>query len=327
MIKYLTRRLLGWLLMIVVATNVTYFLAWGFLDPRSNYIGRRPPLSPEEVTQLLEPRNLSDTVPLVERWWNWFSGILFRWDWGVSAVGESVNEQVAYRMWISAELVLGATIITAVLGIALGVYTASRQYKLADRIGQATSVVTMNINIVVAALGIVLLAIGFNDLVGARVFFVTGSRSQDVSGFFPVALDVLQHLTLPTLALVLVGYAQYHLLQRTLLLDNINADYVRTARAKGLTKQKAIRKHALRTSLIPVATQVAFTIPAIFTGAILTERIFGWNGMGRYFLDTIGDNDVHGVVAIAAFGAVLTAAGAILSDIAIVVLDPRVRVS
>ncbi|TQO21579.1 peptide/nickel transport system permease protein [Paramicrobacterium agarici] len=327
LIKYLTRRLLGWLLMIVVATNVTYFLAWGFLDPRSNYIGRRPPLSPEEVTQLLEPRNLSDTVPLVERWWNWFSGILFRWDWGVSAVGESVNEQVAYRMWISAELVLGATIITAVLGIALGVYTASRQYKLADRIGQATSVVTMNINIVVAALGIVLLAIGFNDLVGARVFFVTGSRSQDVSGFFPVALDVLQHLTLPTLALVLVGYAQYHLLQRTLLLDNINADYVRTARAKGLTKQKAIRKHALRTSLIPVATQVAFTIPAIFTGAILTERIFGWNGMGRYFLDTIGDNDVHGVVAIAAFGAVLTAAGAILSDIAIVVLDPRVRVS
>ncbi|MCW4458076.1 ABC transporter permease [Microbacterium sp. MPKO10] len=327
MIKYLLRRFMGWLLMIVVATNVTYFLAWAFLDPRSNYIGRRPPLSRDEVTQLLEPRNLSDTVPLVQRWWGWFSDIIFHWDWGVSAVGESVNSQVAYRMWISAELVLGATIITAILGIALGVYTASRQYKLADRIGQATSVVTMNINIVVAALGIVLLAIGFNDLVGARVFFVTGSHSQDVTGFFPIVLDALQHLTLPTLALVLVGYAQYHLLQRTLLLDNINADYVRTARAKGLTKQQAIRKHALRTSLIPVATQVAFTIPTIFTGAILTERIFGWNGMGRYFLDTIGKNDVHGVVAIAAFGAVLTAVGAILSDIAIVALDPRVRVS
>ena len=108
---------------------------------------------------------------------------------------------------------------------------------------------------------------------------------------------------------MIVGYAQYHFLQRSLLLDNINADYVRTARAKGLTKAQAVRKHALRTSLIPVATQVAFTIPTIFTGAILTERIFAWQGMGRYFLDTINNNDINGVVAVAAFGAVLTAIG------------------
>ena len=160
-----------------------------------------------------------------------------------------------------------------------------------------------------------------------RIFYVTGSSSQDVEGFFPVLVDVLQHLTLPTIALVLTGYAGIHFLQRSLLLDNINADYVRTARAKGLTKQQAIRKHALRTSLIPVATQVAFTIPGVFTGAVLTETIFAWNGMGKYFIDTITKNDIHGTVAIAAFGAVLTAIGAILADIAVVVLDPRVRVS
>src|SRR5690606_35942002 len=128
-----------------------YFLAWGYLDPRSNYVGRRPPLSEQQIVQQLLPRNLSDTVPLVERWWNWFTAIVTRWDWGVSPVGQVVNEQVAFRMWVSAELVLGATILTTVLGIALGVYTASRQYRLADRVGQATSIVTMNINIVVAA--------------------------------------------------------------------------------------------------------------------------------------------------------------------------------
>ncbi|MBS0024686.1 ABC transporter permease [Microbacterium paraoxydans] len=327
MIKYLARRALGWLLMIVVATNLTYFLAWGFLDPRSNYVGRRPPLSEEQINNLLVPRNLSDTVPLIERWWNWFTGILLRWDWGVSPTGGSVNEQVAYRMWVSAELVLGATIITTILGIALGVYTASRQYKLADRIGQATSIITLNIPIVVAAFAIVLLAIGLNNATGTRIFYVTGNASQGVEGFFPTLIDVLQHLTLPTIALVLTGYASIHFLQRSLLLDNINADYVRTARAKGLTKQQAIRKHALRTSLIPVATQVAFTIPAIFTGAVLTETIFAWNGMGKYFIETISKNDIHGTVAIAAFGAVLTAIGAILADIAVVVLDPRVRVS
>lgn len=327
LIKYLARRALGWLLMIVVATNLTYFLAWGFLDPRSNYVGRRPPLSEEQINNLLVPRNLSDTVPLIERWWNWFTGILLRWDWGVSPTGGSVNEQVAYRMWVSAELVLGATIITTILGIALGVYTASRQYKLADRIGQATSIITLNIPIVVAAFAIVLLAIGLNNATGTRIFYVTGNASQGVEGFFPTLIDVLQHLTLPTIALVLTGYASIHFLQRSLLLDNINADYVRTARAKGLTKQQAIRKHALRTSLIPVATQVAFTIPAIFTGAVLTETIFAWNGMGKYFIETISKNDIHGTVAIAAFGAVLTAIGAILADIAVVVLDPRVRVS
>ncbi len=313
--------------MIVVATNLTYFLAWGFLDPRSNYVGRRPPLTEEQIVNVLEPRNLSDTVPLIERWWTWLTGILLRWDWGVSPTGGSVNEQVSYRMWVSAELVLGATIITTILGIALGVYTASRQYKLADRIGQATSIITLNIPIVVAAFAIVLLAIGLNNATGVRIFYVTGNASQGVEGFFPTLIDVLQHLTLPTIALVLTGYASIHFLQRSLLLDNINADYVRTARAKGLTKQQAIRKHALRTSLIPVATQVAFTIPAIFTGAVLTETIFAWNGMGKYFIDTISKNDIHGTVAIAAFGAVLTAIGAILADIAVVVLDPRVRVS
>lgn len=171
--------------MIVVATNLTFFLAWGFLDPRSNYVGRRPPLSPEQIDNVLIPRNLSDTVPLIERWWNWFSGILIRWDWGVSPTGQSVNEQVSYRMWVSAELVLGATIIAAVLGIWLGVYTASRQYKLADRIGQATSIITMNVNIIVAGLAVVLLAISLNEWTGVRIFYVTGSSSPGVTGFFP----------------------------------------------------------------------------------------------------------------------------------------------
>ncbi|WP_298867103.1 ABC transporter permease [Microbacterium sp.] len=327
MIKYLVRRTLGWLLMIVVATNVTYLLAWSFLDPRSNYVGRKPPLSPEQIQNLLRPRNLDAGVPLLDRWWTWFTGIILRWDWGVSPTGGSVNEQVAYRMWISAELVLGATIIMTLLGIWIGVYTASRQYKLGDRVWQGISIVTMNVNIIVAGLAVVILAINFNNWVGTRVFFVTGSSSEGVTGFFPVLIDALQHLILPTIALVVIGYAQYHFLQRTLLLDNISADYVRTARAKGLTKQQAIRRHALRTSLIPVATQVAFSIPGIFTGAILTETIFAWQGMGRYFLTTITGNDIHGVVAVAAFGAVLTAIGALLADIAVVVLDPRVRVS
>ncbi len=325
--RYLTRRLISWLAIIVVSTNLIYVLAWNFLDPRSNFIGRRPPLSPDEITALLEPRNLSDSVPLVERWWTWLTNIVLRWDWGVAPDGQNVNAQMAYRMWISAEFVTGATIIATVAGIALGVYTANRQYKLADRIGQFTSIITMNIPPIVAALGFVIFAVWINGLAGRNVLFVTGPSGVGIDSWWEAVFDTLHRLVLPTIAMALVGYATTHFLQRSLLLDNISADYVRTARAKGLTKQTAIRRHALRTSLIPIATQIAFTIPNVFLGAVLSERIFGWHGLGEYFVQTIAKNDIHGTVAIAAFGALLAAIGAILADIAVVALDPRVRVN
>lgn len=327
MIKYVLRRILGWILMIFLATNVTYVLATLFLDPRSNYTARRPPVPDYVIDNSLSRFNLNDKDPLIDRWWHWISSIVTRWDWGKSPEGVSVNSEVAYRMWVSAELVLGATIIATVLGVALGVYTAARQYKWQDRVSQQVSVFTLNIPSPVMAAAVVVAALWINDRAGATLLFVSGSASIGVQGFFPTLVDTLRHLIPPTVSLVVIGYAGYHFLQRSLLLDNINADYVRTARAKGLTLAQAIRKHALRTSIIPVATTVAFQIPSIFTGAIITETIFAWEGMGRYFTATIATNDIHGAVATAAFAALLTAIGAVLSDVAIAALDPRVRVS
>lgn len=327
MLKYLLRRVITWTLMILAATNLTYFLASWALNPKANYIGRRPPIPDDQLDRMMAQYNLSDRTPLLRRWWTWLTDIVTHWNWGFSPVGDSVNAQISYRVWISFELMLAATVLTVVVGVAIGVYTASRQYRFADRFFQWTSIITMNIHIVVAALLVVMLGVGINRILGRTVFYVAGSASPvGVSGPW-VVVDSLQHLVLPTLALVLVGYSSYHFLQRALLLDNISADFVRTARAKGLTKDQAIRRHALRTSLIPVATQVAFTIPGIFTGAVLTESLFGWRGMGSYFIETISKNDIHGVVAVAAFGALMTAIGAILADAAVVVLDPRVRVN
>lgn len=327
MIKYLSRRLLSWLVLIFLATNLTYFLASFFLDPRSNYRERRPPIPEAQIDAALDQYNLNDKVPALERWWNWITDIFTKWDWGYSPVGQSVNEQVAHRIWVSAELVLGATLIAIVIGISVGVYTASRQYKPADRIWQGISIITMNIPAVVMGFVVVVLVIRLNQAVGSTIFFVTGAQSIGVTGFWNVIVDTLRHLIPPTISLIVIQYASIHFLQRSLLLDNINADYVRTARAKGLTKPVAIRRHALRTSMIPVATSVAFSIPAVFTGAVMTETIFAWEGMGRYLVRTIATNDIHGAVAAAAFAALMTAIGALLSDIAVAILDPRVRVS
>lgn len=327
MTKYLIKKTLGWLLMIFLATNLAYLLAASFLDPRSNYTGRRPPLSPEEINSLLEPYNLSPDTPLIQRWWTWLTNILTKWDWGQSPVGEVVNSEISYRIWVSAQLLLLSTILSILIGVAVGVYTASRQYKTGDRIWQGISIIAMNTHVVVASIAVVWGALKINELSGKKILYVVGSHSLDVEGFFPKLVDSAQHLILPTISLVFISYASYHMTQRTLLLDNLDADYVRTARAKGLTRQQAIRKHALRTSIIPVATSVAFSIPGIFTGAVMTERIFGWNGMGQYFIETISKNDVNGAAAFAAFGAAMTAISAVLADLVVVALDPRVRVS
>jgi peptide/nickel transport system permease protein len=327
MIKYMVRQLLTWLLRIFIAVNLTYFLAAWFLNPASNYAERRPPLSPAQIQQMLQPYNLSTDVPLIERWWRWLTDIVTQWNWGSSPVGDSVNGQIAYRAGISAELMLAATLLAFVIGIAVGVFQASRQYKVGDRIAQFISILGMNTSIVVVALVVVYAAIQLNRAVGTRIFFVTGAATANLTGFWPIMLDKAQHLILPTICLIFITFAQYAIMQRSLLLDNISADFVRTARAKGLRKSVAIRRHALRTSMIPVMVSLAFSIPGIFTGAVLTETIFAWNGMGNYLFTTIIKNDVNGAVAVAAFAAVCTAVGAVLSDIFVVWLDPRVRVS
>lgn len=327
MLRYLLRRGAGWLAMIVVATNLTYFLANAFLDPRVNYLQLRPPRTDQEIAQALSQYNLDPGTPLVQRWWTWATGIVTRWDWGASPVGDSVNEQVAFRVVMSGQLVFGALVLSILVGVALGVYSAQRQYRLGDRVAQLVSVITLNTPVAVAGLVVVVVAITINQAAGTTLFSVAGAQTPGVTGFWPVLVDRVQHLVLPTISLLVTSYAGYHMLQRAMLLDVVGSDFVRTARAKGLTRDEAIRRHGLRSSLIPVATQVAFAIPALFTGAVLTEKIFAWQGMGDYLVRTVSENDVHGAVATAAFAALATALGAILADVAVVALDPRVRVS
>jgi peptide/nickel transport system permease protein len=326
LVRYVLRRTSGWLAMIVVATNATFFLASWFLDPRSNYRQLRPVRTNEEISRALRPYGLDPSEPVLRRWWHWLGDVVLHFDWGRSPTGASVNSEVAYRVVISGQLIVAGVVLSVVAGVALGVYTASRQYGVVDRISQTVSVVLYNVPTAVGALGLVLIAVWLNQRAGGTFLHVAGASTPGVDGTLHRFLDRLDHLVLPTVNLALLGYAGWHFTQRALLLDTINADYVRTARATGLTRAQAIRRHALRTSLIPTATSVAFTIPSVFTGAIITETVFGWEGMGRYFTKTISENDVHGAVAVAAFGAVTTAVGAILADIATVLLDPRVRV-
>lgn len=306
--------------MLFAATTLAYFLASFFLNPRSNYVQMRPQPPEASIDASLDFANVNDKVPVVERYGVWLRQVVFDWNWGLSPQGEPVNAAVTYRAVVSAKLVLIATVLAVLIGVSIGVAAAIRQYRLFDRVSNVISVFFLVCPTFVLALLLVLGGIRFNDWVGVRWFYVTGLGE---GGF----IDYLQHVALPTLTLTLVGYVGYHLTQRSYLLDTISADYVRTARAKGVPKNLAIRRHALRTSLIPTAMGVVWSLTSVITGSVFVETIFAIDGAGKYFIDALSKNDINGSVAIAAMGGFATCVGLLLADVVVALLDPRIRIS
>ncbi len=323
---YLLRRLLNYVILLFVAVTLTYFLAATQLNPRALYEVVNPPIDPVSIEQSLRAKNLSDQVPLLQRWWTWFTGVLHG-DWGESPRGGDVAAEVGRRMWVSLRLITLGSVIGIVLGVIIGAWTATRQYKASDRTVTVLSLVLLSMPSFVIATVLIIIATKINQAVGTPIFEFTGETGEH--GSYPLAwlADRAQHLLLPTLTLALFGIASFSRYQRNLMLDTLGSDFVRTARAKGLRRQKAVMKHALRTSLIPTGTYFAFSVATLFTGSAFMELIFTFHGMGIYGVTTIQQQDVHGAVAVTAFAGVCVLVGAVLADVMVAILDPRVRLS
>ena len=325
MISYLLKRLLNYLILLIIAINLSWLLAATQLNPRSLYEVSNPPIDPVSVENNLRSRNLSDQVPLGERWLIWSRSIIVDWNWGQSPRGGNVGEEIGRRIWVSVRLIALGSILGAVLGVWIGTWTARRQYSVTDRTFTFIALLGLSIPSFVIANLLQVFATEFNAMTGTRFFEFVGESGTHGSWFGAALLDRLQHLLLPTLALTFLGAAFFSRIQRNVMLDSLNSGFVRTARAKGLTQSKAIRKHALRVSLIPTCTYFAFSIATLFVGAAFMEIIFSFHGMGDYAVKTIQGHDVHGAVATAAFGGVCVLTGALLADFMVSWLDPRVR--
>ncbi len=325
--RYILRRVLNYIVLLVIAITLTYFLAATQLNPRSLYLIVNPPIDPVSIENSLREKNLSDNVPLLSRYWTWLQGIALHWDWGEAPRGGNVGEEVGRRIFVSLRLITIGSLIGTVVGVALGAWTATRQYKVADRLSTFGSLFILSVPSFVIASVLQVLATRTNNATGLRLFEFVGETGARGSYFGAGLVDRMQHLFLPTVALILINAAFFSRIQRNLMLDALGSDFVRTARAKGLRQSKAVMRHALRTSLIPTGTYFAFSVATLFTGTTFMEIIFSFHGMGEYGVSTINGQDVHGAVAVAAFGGVCVLAGAILSDIAVAILDPRVRLS
>lgn len=328
MIGYVLRRFANYVVLLFVAVSLTFALAATQLNPRSLFLMRNPPLDPRSVESMLLERNLSENVPLWDRYTRWLSDVVLRWDWGMSPMGAHVNDEIGARMWVSLRLLLLGTLLGLTIGVSLGAWAATKQYRISDRVVTFITLLVISTPSFVIGHVTQILATDANRRLGVQFFeFIGESGKVNGDGWWPVLVDRLQHLLLPTLVLLLLGMASMSRIQRNLMLDALGSDFVRTARAKGLRERRAVMKHALRTALIPTATYVAFQVATMFVGATYTERIFGFRGMGAYGVDTIMGQDVNGVVAVTAFAGVCVLVGAVLSDIFVAILDPRVRLS
>jgi peptide/nickel transport system permease protein len=166
-----------------------------------------------------------------------------------------------------------------------------------------------------------------SSVIRGRPIKTIGDSEDRLEGsFWVLANNTFSHLVLPTIALMLISVAAYTRYSRASMLEVLNQDYIRTARAKGLTERTVVVRHALRNALIPLATIVAFDISGIIGGAVITESVFQWDGMGRLFIDGLREIDPNRVMAFFVVTGTFAVAFNLLADIVYAVLDPRIRV-
>jgi peptide/nickel transport system permease protein len=321
---YLLRRLLNYLVLTFVGASIAYFLAALALNPRSNYEGKHPAPPPAVITQLLDQKNLNPDTDVFVRYGHWLDDLVHG-NFGIEVQGGSVGQDMARRVGVSTRLLLLATIIGSVGGVLVGAWNAVRQYRPSDRVSTLSSFLVISIPVFALALLLKALAIWFNNASGTSFFQYDNEYDPTITAFWPQLVSRLQHLVLPTITLVLGEIAVLSRYQRSTMLDVMGSDFLRTARAKGLTRRKAIYKHGLRTAIIPVMTLLVYNTVLLFTGALVTETIFDWNGMGQWAVTSIQGNDTNAVAAIALFVAGLVLVAGLISEIAYAALDPRVR--
>lgn len=325
MTRFLMRRLLNYAILLALASVLTFTLTSLTFSPLDTLLERNPRPPQAVIDAKAAELNLDKPIPV--RYLDWVSGAV-RGDFGTTVTGQPVSEELWRRIGVSLRLVLIGSVLGTVIGVVVGAWGAIRQYRFSDRAITVVSLLILSAPTFVVANLLILGALKVNSILGVQLFEYTGETSSDaVGGFGNQVVDRLQHLVLPTFTLALAAIAGFSRYQRNAMLDVLGQDFIRTARAKGLTRRQALFKHGLRTALIPMATLFAYSVGGLFTGAVFVEKIFGWHGMGEWVIQGISTQDTNIVVAITVFTGVTILLAGLLSDVIYAALDPRVRAS
>lgn len=318
MLRYALRRLAVAVPMLFIASFVMFMMVSLSGDPMSRFRSMDPPPPPQAIASM--ERQLGLDQPVLVRYGNWLAGVL-RGDFGPSVVNVDISAELGARMLVSFRLIILAVLIAALVAIIIGVVSAMRQSGLLDTV--LSTIVFVALAVPVFWIGVLLkyAAIEVNEAAGATVFYTIGDGTSNGAA----GLELVGYLALPTIVLIVNVFASWSRYVRSSMIEVLSADYMRLARAKGLTKGQAVVRHGLRNALMPFVTIVALDFSALVGGAIVSESIFQWRGMGDLLLTGIRNLDVHVVMAWLLVFATATILLNLLADLLYGVLDPRIR--
>ena len=319
MLTYIARRVLYSVPVLLVSSFLSFTFVSLAGDPRANLL-QNPRVSQLTLHHLEHQYHLDQSIPV--RYWYWLQSV-FTHKLGNSLVTlQPIWPDITRTAGHTAQVVILAEAIALVLGIAVGIYSAVRQYSLFDYAFTALSFLGFAMPVFWLAL---LLQIVFVDIYlkwHVRIFYTSGLNDHGNAAW---SIDRLQHIALPVIGLTVVSFALYSRFMRASMLDVINADYVRTARAKGVPEWRVIMRHVFRNALIPLVTVSALNLGALLGGAIVTETVFSLDGIGHYFVQKLGQLDVYALMAYLMVTSLVIIVFNLVADILYGYLDPRIR--
>lgn len=323
MVTYIVRRLFYSVLVLIAASFLVFtFVAKGAGDPLAPlYIS--PNVDEAGLDRIAEEKHLNDSIFV--RYGYWVRDAVTN-DFGTTLL---TNKPILPDLWRvmgnTLQLVIIAELIAILIAIGIGVLSALRQYSVFDYTATTFSFLGLAMPVFWLALMVQVLVVQIFLSTGHKIFPIANLNSVDPGTGLSFWIDRGWHLVLPVMVLMVASIAGYSRFMRASMLEVVNADYVRTARAKGLNERKVTMRHAFRNALIPLVTVVALNFGGLIGGAIVTETVFSLDGMGLYFISALGTADPYPVMAWLMITATMVILFNLIADILYGVLDPRVR--
>lgn len=322
MLTYVLRRLLYSILVLVAASFLVFMFVALSGDPLAA-LRITPNVSQETIQNIIATKHLDEPIPIRYLYWvrdavtNQFGTTLLD--------GRPILPDLWRVMKNTLQLVIIAELLAVLIAIGVGVFSALRQYSLFDYSATGFSFLGLATPLFWVALMLQVLMVNVYEWTGRRVFPISNLNSVDPGSGISFWLDRAHHLVLPVFVLMIVQIAAYSRYMRASMLEVVNSDYVRTARAKGLSERRVTMKHAFRNALIPLVTLLALNFGTVLGGAVVTETVFSLDGMGLYFVTALGAGDPYPIMAWLMITATMLIFFNLVADVLYGYLDPRVR--
>jgi ABC-type dipeptide/oligopeptide/nickel transport system permease component len=322
MVTYIIRRVL-YSIPVLFAASLLIFVGVSEVGDPLAPLRVNPKIPQRTLDAFISAKHLHDNIFV--QYFYWLKSAVLHGFGNPLLVNEPIWHDLVRVIPHTLQLVIGAELLALLIGVSIGVFSAIRQYSFFDYVATTASFLGFAMPVFWLAL---MLQIAFTNIFNAwhvRIFYTSGLSSVDAGSGFNFLIDRVQHLAIPVMTLCVLQIAIYSRFQRASMLEVINSDYVRTARAKGLGEGRVTLKHALRNALIPVVTVSALNFGGLIGGAVITETIFQLDGMGKYFIGALQGADLYPIMAWLMIVATMVIIFNLIADVLYGYLDPRIR--